>query len=623
VALTVLALGVIVPARAHAAAWLAPGPLSDPGADSAQVAMAPDGTAVAVWVREIEGESEVEASIRPPGGGFGNAAVVSDGGGDALQPHVAINSAGAAAVVWRTDLPDSADTQRIEAAVRAPGAPAFDPAEVIREVARDDNETDDVADPHVAVGPDGRTIAVWHHDREIPPEDGPGSTESAIEAAIRPVTGGFVPDLGETCSGGCDQLDGIQGAFDDTHQLRDPEIAIDGDGGAVAVWSRLSQQASSDTYAIYFSRRPLGGAFQDTRSDVTSSSNERQQNPQVTTNAQGEIVFVWQAGTAPNALVKARIREDSGALALPQTVSGSGADPPGVTSQPNGTTVVLWAGQSSKAILASTRPPGGSFPEAGSAAAISGDVLGSETVDSPRIAANPFGTMFAVWHHQGDREGLGIRASLLRPGGSFEAPLPISAVSSATEPEIAADAQGDAVAIWNNGGTIEGAFYDGDAPAVPPAAAGAAPVAPAVSDLSAPVLQSLTVANKRFAVGSEQTALSAAKRRRAPRGTTFRYSLSEPATVRIAIERARPGRRVGSVCRRATRKLRKKRRCTRFVASGTLTRRAASGTNSTRFSGRLGSKALRPGRYRASVSATDRARNRSRARRVSFNVVRY
>jgi hypothetical protein len=198
----------------------------------------------------------------------------------------------------------------------------------------------------------------------------------------------------------------------------------------------------------------------------------------------------------------------------------------------------------------------------------------------------------------------------------------ISPTTTASQPRIATDSTGDAVAIWNDGGIVEGAFYDGDAPAPAPAA-GAGPTAPAVSDLSAPVLQSLTLANKRFAVGSEQTALTAARRRRAPRGTTFRFSLSEPATVRIAIERARPGRRVGRRCRRPTRRLRKKRRCTRFVATGTLTRRAVAGANSTRFSGRLGRRALRPGRYRAIASATDRAGNRSRARRVSFNVVRY
>jgi hypothetical protein len=40
------------------------------------------------------------------------------------------------------------------------------------------------------------------------------------------------------------------------------------------------------------------------------------------------------------------------------------------------------------------------------------------------------------------------------------------------------------------------------------------------------------------------------------------------------------------------------------------------------FSGRIGLKPLRAGRYRATVAATDAAGNRSKRRRTSFTVVR-
>jgi hypothetical protein len=141
-----------------------------------------------------------------------------------------------------------------------------------------------------------------------------------------------------------------------------------------------------------------------------------------------------------------------------------------------------------------------------------------------------------------------------------------------------------------------------------------------IFDRSAPDVSSFSLARKRFAVGSGPTALEAARPRR---GTTFRYTLSEDATARILIERMLPGRRVGKSCRRPTRRLRKKRRCTRYVAVGTLSRKAKAGANASPFSGRIGRKALRPDRYRATITATDAAGNRSTARQAKFTIVRF
>jgi hypothetical protein len=120
--------------------------------------------------------------------------------------------------------------------------------------------------------------------------------------------------------------------------------------------------------------------------------------------------------------------------------------------------------------------------------------------------------------------------------------------------------------------------------------------------------------------------VSARRRKAAPRGTTVRYSLSEAATVRLTVERALTGRRVKRkgrrLCVTPKRSLRHKRRCTRYKRAGTLKRRGRAGSNRVAFSGRIGSKALKPGRYRLSVVATDAAGNRSARRRVAFQVVK-
>lgn len=87
---------------------------------------------------------------------------------------------------------------------------------------------------------------------------------------------------------------------------------------------------------------------------------------------------------------------------------------------------------------------------------------------------------------------------------------------------------------------------------------------------------------------------------RSGRGTVIRYVLSEqPATVKFTFARQK-GKR--------------------YVAVGSLTRRVTKLSNRLAFGGRLRSKALKPGRYRMSVSATDAAGNRSAVRSVTFRV---
>jgi hypothetical protein len=134
------------------------------------------------------------------------------------------------------------------------------------------------------------------------------------------------------------------------------------------------------------------------------------------------------------------------------------------------------------------------------------------------------------------------------------------------------------------------------------------------------------LAPSRFRVGRSTTPTDArvAPRRPLPaRGSRLRFTLSEPADVRIQIERARPGRRIGKRCMAPTHKLRKRRRCTHYTPTGTLTRRnLPAGPNTIPFSGRIGQRALAPGRYRATVTATDPAGNRSTPTRATFTMVR-
>jgi hypothetical protein len=135
-------------------------------------------------------------------------------------------------------------------------------------------------------------------------------------------------------------------------------------------------------------------------------------------------------------------------------------------------------------------------------------------------------------------------------------------------------------------------------------------------------LAGVSLTTTSFAVdrrGAPETLVSA---RAAPKGTTFRYTLSEPARVLFTIARRQPGRKRGRVCQAPRRSNRRGKRCTRYVRRGAFAQQSVAGANRRRWSGKLGRKALTPGRYRATLTARDAAGNSSQVKRIAFAIVR-
>jgi hypothetical protein len=147
----------------------------------------------------------------------------------------------------------------------------------------------------------------------------------------------------------------------------------------------------------------------------------------------------------------------------------------------------------------------------------------------------------------------------------------------------------------------------------PPPGGGPAP------DKTPPTL-SASLTHKRFRVGRGTSAFSARKKR-APIGTTFRYTLSEAARVTIRIDRVLPGVKRGKRCLKPS-KTRRGKRCSRFVRVGQLVRESPKGRSRVPFNGRIKRKALKRGRYRAVLRAADAAGNKSATRKLKFQVVR-
>ncbi|HYI18679.1 MAG TPA: hypothetical protein VD836_08205, partial [Solirubrobacteraceae bacterium] len=116
-------------------------------------------------------------------------------------------------------------------------------------------------------------------------------------------------------------------------------------------------------------------------------------------------------------------------------------------------------------------------------------------------------------------------------------------------------------------------------------------------EAGAPVVSRLSLSRTRFAVGRARTAKVARMRA----GTVVRFRLDRTASVKLTVQRRAGGR---------------------WVGAGVLRRSAVAGSNRVRFSGRVGRRALRPGRHRIVVRATDASGRMSAPRRAGFRVAR-
>ena len=111
---------------------------------------------------------------------------------------------------------------------------------------------------------------------------------------------------------------------------------------------------------------------------------------------------------------------------------------------------------------------------------------------------------------------------------------------------------------------------------------------------------------------------------RAKRGSKLSFVLSEAANVSLRIERRLgKGRRLKGKCRKPSRKLRKRKGCTRWKKVRTLrSNNRPPGLSTIKFTGRFRGKALKPGRYRVVIVATDTAKMKSKRKTANFRIVR-
>jgi len=230
-----------------------------------QVAVDPNGNAVAVWAHSDGTRYDIWSNRYTPSSGWGSTArrIETDNAGDALEPQLAVDTEGNAAVVWTQFDGMTFDVWSNRYTL---GTGWGTPERIENE------DKGDASNPHIGVDAHGTAVAVWAQfdgKRDIwsnryTPGTGWGAAER-IEAN----------DLGDA---------------------REPRIAVDPNGSAVVVWKQPDGTGEKIWSNRYTPSTGWGGAQRIDSDDTSTRTGAR-----VAIDANGNAVAVWSVFSSSRA----------------------------------------------------------------------------------------------------------------------------------------------------------------------------------------------------------------------------------------------------------------------------------------------------------------------------------
>jgi DNA-binding beta-propeller fold protein YncE len=226
-----------------------------------------------------------------------------------------------------------------------------------------------------------------------------------------------------------------------------PEVAIDPAGKAVAVWQRFD----GAHFVIEAATRPAGGGWSGpTRLSRPSRGSFE---PQIAIDAAGEAVAVWRRAKSTDAVIEAADLPAGGGWSRPTLLSRPswGSFEPQIAIDAAGDAVAVWTRSSRnyhESVEASTRPLGGGWSRPTRLSPPVHGVL--KHLSEPQVAVDPAGDAVAVWTRSSlNHES--VEAATRPAGGGWSRPTRLSHPRGRpedAEPQIAIDPAGEAVAVW-------------------------------------------------------------------------------------------------------------------------------------------------------------------------------
>jgi hypothetical protein len=424
-ALVVAATMAVSPTADAAPSWALPTALGPTGRDAGapEVAVAPDGEAIATWVGSRP--NGVKVSSRRPGKGWSPPVTIARVGEEIEGPRIAV-SARKAVIVWTDNIRTRRGTARVVlAATRLRGKRWSRPRNISAEKRWYYEPEGD--EPQVAMTRSGKAIVVWSARNEG------HSTISFIGSATQ-------------AAGGTDWTApvGIRGSYEG----EEPQVATTPAGEAVAIWGASYNEESS----IDAASRPANGSWKGAGRLSTPGTFPQLQ---LAITSKGEAIGAWvqEPEEGFGTVVQVAARPSGGKWKVktldPQDFGAS----PKIVTEPGGRATVLWGkgtASGEHTIVASTHAPGGAWSEPVSVAA---EGLHLPALSESPIAVTRGGESIAVWASGAIGEGTTIQSSSRRRPQAWSEPTKVSTSPAgpqygAPDLHLALAPNGKAFAIW-------------------------------------------------------------------------------------------------------------------------------------------------------------------------------
>jgi hypothetical protein len=348
--------------RSAGRSWSAPVRISPAGETGTgpDVAVAPDGTAVAAWSAYRGSVPAVEVAFRSPGGGFGAPVAVASGQ-RALGVQAGIDAAGRAVVLFT--LIDGSN-RRHAYAVTGTRSGLGTPAAL-------SPSGQDAGLADLGVGAGGRAVVAWQVASSAPDAGGAGTAIDAVR---------FTPGSGWSAAQ----------VLDTGTALWNAAAGVDAAGDAVVAWT--GGTATAQTRVRLATAGP-SGPWSAART-VSGAGTFR--TPDVALDGAGDAVVAWQADrAAQSSRIEAVTRRGAaGAFSAPAAVSAGDGNAvlPRAAAAPDGSVeVVSWFDAAARAARVTTTAPAQAF-------------AAPTTLDSAQsgaavaVAAGSGGRAAAVWN---------------------------------------------------------------------------------------------------------------------------------------------------------------------------------------------------------------------------------
>jgi hypothetical protein len=552
------------PATAAAdSGWFGPVTVAAERARLSQIALGPTGEAFVTWAGDVDKPLPVSVATRPAGGTFGSPQRV---GGSSVYATVTLGPAGHAVLAWRAPPP----RHELMAAARPPAGPFGPPVSV---EALDSSDTEHPGNVAIALDAPGTAIYAW---RVTLIHDNGSRLEDRIRVLRRRPDGSFsaVQEIGSW------------------RGIGDPALVVDRAGTAVLAWQAVDHGEDPRASRVTYSTAPRGADFGAPR--VLSGPAGPAITPRLASNDRGDAMLAWvpapsgfSGSRAPGEKVPlfTSFRPSDGDFGpvestLPEKV---GPHPEAMDPQPggqlaldnDGNAIFAWSNASN--VLTTFKPAGREWGPI--------EPITKMPVCCPSPAPDPFpgerlhalefdakGNAVIVLTDEARRLGFeqrraqGVGASVRPRGGRFGKPEGIAAQDPRTGSccSAALDRLGNGLVSWTDRSRVLAMLYDVAAPRIS-------------------YLDPVTT----LPPNARAKALTRA----------FRFRVSEPARVKLAIDRlGRAGwRRIG--------------------ATSLLARKGPGRVALTKT---LQGRVAAHGTYRATLTARDAAGRRAKPRRTRF-----